>query len=276
MKNLIPINNSYSHFELIADSKQEPQRTVLNSLKPRIRNIYRSYEHLAENNKLFQLVRGNFNNIQYMSLLNCYKSKTKASNALKAEIRENQSLIGRSYCQYCMVRTPETFDHYVPIEEFSEYAVLSLNLIPCCNSCNSNKGTQWLETNNRIFLNLYYDFIVSYRVLFCSLSYDENIPIVRFTIRKNINLSKKENNLIKEHYSRLHLLELYEQRSNIVITETKRSFQSITTRLTKREMKNTMLNEVKSLKKDYGINYWEALIKQELSNSNEFFESIEV
>ncbi len=274
MKNLLPLNNSFSYFERIADSKSNPTKRRLNNLKQQLRNYYNNYQDNAESNSLEQLVSAIFNRRDHEALLSCYNSSTYALDEMKSEIRLNQSFPADTFCQYCMVRRPDSFDHYIPKNNFCEYAVHSLNLLPICDPCNRRKGDHWLDLGVRNFLNLYFDNIVSYRVLYCKIIYEGDIPIVRFSLKRNRYLSQAQNELIRQHYYRLDLINLFQDEANSVVVETIRSIKNFRPRMTKNRIKNFLLRDVKSLRVIFGINYWEALIKQELSKKNEFYRTI--
>ena len=274
MKNLIPVNNAFSHFEQIVDSKRNQIKSRLLRLKPEIKDHYSNYETYVINDNLSKLVKAGYKSQNRISLLNCYTSKTKALDKLKTDIKNKQTLPGNSYCQYCMVRTPDTFDHYIPKEKYCEFAVLSLNLIPCCDPCNRKKSDVWIKNGNRIFINLYYDKIVSYRVLYCSIKYSGNVPTVRFTIRKNKSLSQVQNDLIKKHYTKLELLNLFQDRANVVISETIKTINSVPKKMSSKNIKEFLINDANSSRAQYGINYWEALIKLELSKNKDFYISL--
>lgn len=276
MKNLIPIAGAFSHFEKIVSSKNKPHKGTLNTLRTEIKKSYNNYKAKASKRLWEEIKSKNFRGDKKDALLHCYNSKTAALGLLKAEIKETQDDIGKCKCQYCTVRTPETFDHYLPKEDFCEYSVLSYNLIPCCNSCNELKGGDWFNHDGRMFVNLYYDEITQYRFLYCSISYDKDIPVVEFQIRKNTNISDDEFQLIKTHYKKLKLLELFKKHSNSEIAETKRILQVYSKKKNLDLVREELKEESKQTKRQYGNNYWKAILKDALANNDTFLNSLRI
>ncbi len=53
--------------------------------------------------------------------------------------------------------TPNTLDHYLPKQDFPDFAILPLNLVPACDICQGHKLARYTGPNGRLFLHPYYD-----------------------------------------------------------------------------------------------------------------------
>lgn len=78
------------------------------------------------------------------------------SGALKeigAELLARSSL-----CCLCALRDSSELDHYLPKEDFPEFAALSLNLVPACSVCNNKKRRDFRnERGEQAFIHAYLD-----------------------------------------------------------------------------------------------------------------------
>src|SRR5690606_4544712 len=94
-------------------------------------------------------------------------------------IKRNQLQVSYKICQYCGINTDDQIDHYLPKEEFLDFNVHSLNMIPCCARCNQEKGQYWVDnlTNEKGIINLYRDELVRKQYLFVDIKFSEGIFI---------------------------------------------------------------------------------------------------
>jgi len=53
--------------------------------------------------------------------------------------------------------TPNTLDHYLPLEYFPEFSILPFNLVPACDICQLHKLSRYIGSEGRLFLHPYYD-----------------------------------------------------------------------------------------------------------------------
>lgn len=90
-------------------------------------------------------------------LLKCYSIATKGLNTIKKSIKDNQNTFYRSKCTYCGIGEISSMDHFVPKNNYPEYAVHPYNLVLCCATCNSKKGELFKEDGQLIFFNPYFD-----------------------------------------------------------------------------------------------------------------------
>lgn len=92
------------------------------------------------------------------TLIHCYEGSTKAWDAMRTDFLASLTPTARAICPYCLIREPESWDHFLPKEQFPEFAVLLANLIYVCGRCNRKKG-EYLVGQPREVLNPYFDGI---------------------------------------------------------------------------------------------------------------------
>lgn len=121
-------------------------------------------------------------------------------------------------CQYCgLGEGRTTTDHYVPKEDFPEYAVYPDNLVPCCWTCNQKRGERWLEVGSglRKHVHLFFEKIPDQQVLMASIRVSKPAGavkpklIVNYWLRLGRSAPRGFAALYQRHVSSLSLLERY-------------------------------------------------------------------
>ena len=96
---------------------------------------------------------------------------------------------------------------------FSEFSILSNNLIPSCATCNSRyKGDDYIFADgSRLFFNPYYDtFINTIQFLKCDITCIGIYIDIEFYIDASMELTyPNEYKLISNHFDTLHLTDRY-------------------------------------------------------------------
>lgn len=219
MKNLNPLRRNYSYFIKIAAKKHPPVKPALELITEDVRIEYRKYVKACNNNSLDDFNNSAFTGGDLDNLRECYADRLEV-NYLKQNIYHKQELYLAYECQYCMIgSSEESFDHYLPKEEFPEFSVLSNNLIPCCGKCNSLKTTLWKDVGlTRNIINLYYDIIPNQQFLSCTISYRRGTPIINYAINNFGGINQDLFRIITRHFERLNLLERFRKHTNNEVT----------------------------------------------------------
>lgn len=194
----------------------------------------------------------------------------------KNQIRLTQSVEFKNICPYCLFRSPDTFDHYLEKDVFPEFNILIKNLVPCCLPCNTTKEN-FEEDGQRVFLHFYIDPIPQIQFLNINLSFDQNfIPNVDFHIRHQTGIPYKLFKIIKSHFYKLKLLELYKENIDKPISEFTQQVQNYKTNgnLTTREVQNLLVGHGEQLAFLYGVNFWESILWKELAVNTQFINSL--
>ncbi|WP_157725019.1 HNH endonuclease [Vogesella sp. LIG4] len=278
MKNLNPLDAPFNHyFNRIVDGKnntvkgkQNAAKKTLESLKNIIAQHYTLYTDKFKSDTLFTLPTSTYGGQQKEHLLQAYTGGGEALDGLKAFIKAAQPTRLQGTCQYCGISIPKTMDHYVPKEDFPEFAVMALNLVPCCGECNGHKLAYWKDSNTRGIINFYRDPIPNVRFLFVTLVWSGNFAIPTFFIENSGNIDGTLFSIIEKHFSRLHLLSRYKDQSNDFITDTIDSVVSNADNPDPQTISNNLHGHVSKIESRLGVNSWKAVLLQALASEARF------
>jgi 5-methylcytosine-specific restriction endonuclease McrA len=272
MKNLIPLTRKIYYWDNIVDNKRPlATRTSLQAIRQNILNRFNAYFHHTNPNNLEGIPGSPFVAPNIALLESCY-GRSNGISVLKTRINEKQNVLLRGECQYCNIGEPNTFDHYLPQTDFPEFSALSINLIPCCSKCNTEKGEEWLLLGNRKIINYYYDTLPNIQYLSCTIIYRGVIPQAVFALNSGvipINLRP----IIENHFSALKLFERYKLRSNSEIVDVFNSISPYAGILSRLQIQTQLQGEAANMRRSKGDNYWRAVIRIALANSNAFLTS---
>ncbi len=100
-----------------------------------------------------------------------YTNAASAMSAQRVNINAHfAATTGGMECPYCLVSQAATLDHVLPKAVFPEFAILSKNLVPCCDECQRGKGSHWrTPTGGRRHPHPYYDPADPVPLLACTL-----------------------------------------------------------------------------------------------------------
>jgi len=266
-------NNPIDEFNLIYNSKTGVNHVILTMLRDDIVERYTIYNKAFDDNELERLNSVLLNPNSIEAMLHCYNSSTKALEDLLIRIKENQLLHLRSTCHFCGINTDSSTDHYLPKNQFPEFCVNLLNLIPCCPDCNSIKGEYWKDENTltRGIVNLYTDDLPPIQFLFVEISYLGNVPRALFTVDNRNNIDHDLFNIISKHYTRLHLTERYKDQFNSIYSQIHNLFLNKPMFAGRPDLIQDFLNQDDINHSNlFGINHYKGVIIRSLA-SNAFF-----
>lgn len=260
-----------AYWDDIVNNKQLASRTPLQAIRQDVANRVSVYINHTNPVTLEVIPRSPFIAPNIALLESCYSKSNGLSN-LKAKIREKQTNILRSECQYCNIGEPNTFDHYLPQADFPEYVALSINLVPCCSRCNYEKGEIWLLGGSRKVINFYYDVLPAVSYLTCVISYTRNIPQATFAINPTV-IPVGMRTVIINHFTALKLAERFKYKSNSEITDILNAIAPSAGLLTRVQIQTNLRDEAVRMRVAKGANYWRAALRDALSYSNTFLTS---
>jgi hypothetical protein len=271
MRKLVPSSLEPNQvFNEIASAKRLERGERLKIIALEIYNYYKTYSESISDLSAMNPI--GFTGLEKEDLEDCYSGKTNPLNKLLADIRELQDLPIRNQCQYCGIASANTFDHYLPISIFPEFAVFSLNLLPCCDTCNKYKSNIFLVEGKRQIINLYYDNLLSERYLNVSISYKDDVPSAEYSLIQPIGISDSQFSLIQSHYTKLKLLERFRNRSPEVLSETQSSIKTHIKAKSNKRVIQFLLEEAQRLRDRFSNNHWKVVLHEEMANSSKFIE----
>jgi 5-methylcytosine-specific restriction endonuclease McrA len=225
MRSLTPLPDDPAYLDWyvsIRDKKHEATRTPLIAAHALIEGRYKAHAEAIGNGSLGSLAQHAESLLPRDALRACYNGVTQPLEQLKKAIRDAQPKRVLKYCPMCGTTLPRTFDHYMPAVTFPEFAVHPLNLVPCCSTCNSTKGDDWLSTaGRRQFLHAYTDDLPNQQFIKATLHEDRLLAGVgaTFLLERPAKVADDLWELISSHFRRLKLIERYDERGNDEVAE---------------------------------------------------------
>jgi 5-methylcytosine-specific restriction endonuclease McrA len=268
MNNLIPLRRKITYWDDIVNNKHLANRTPLLAIRNAVLARFSVYVQNTTPNTLDLIPPSTFVAPNIALLSNCYATSTHMS-MLKTRIKEKQTIHLRSECQYCNIGEPNTFDHYLPRVHFPEFSALSINLLPCCSKCNTEKGEEWMALGHRLIINYYYDTLPAVDYLDCNIVYRRSLPQALFTINAAV-IPTSIRHVIVNHFETLLLRDRYKQRSNSEISDVLNAITPYVGAFTRAQIQTQLRAEAANMKASKGRNYWRAVLRIALSNSGRF------
>ncbi|MEA9585970.1 hypothetical protein VC279_06540 [Xanthomonas sp. WHRI 10064A] len=246
----------------IRDKKHKATRTTLVASHAVIAACYEDYARAIASGALTGLV-SNAQAAQLSAPLRaCYDSPTQPLKDLKQAIHNAQSKRLLKYCPMCGTTLPKTFDHYMPAVKFPEFAVHPLNLVPCCATCNSIKDADWLSAaGGRQYLHTYSDNLPDLQFVLVTLHQNAVLQGVgaTFSLERPLGIPNALWLLIKSHFTRLKLIDRYEERGSDEIAEILSDCR-IHLEAGGSEVRTFLQGRADDRKDIYGRNHWIAVL----------------
>lgn len=222
MKNLKqPNKNDEEIYRNILDKQRdETKKEKLYNIKNK---VFENYDFYRNNTHVLK-------NIQPSSdadiirnrdlLIKNFENKPKDVKILENDIKYLQIDNYITKCPYCTIDGLGCTDHYFPKNIFPEYSIFSLNLVPCCDRCNRNKGE--INRRERKIINPYFDEINEYKFIHGNLYKDSNEELkIEFFLEKPEEMEENFFEIVSSHFNELGLLTRYKENSPRIISELK-------------------------------------------------------
>jgi hypothetical protein len=266
-------------FILIRDSMQEipdGPRDILTRRHAAITTRYAAFEQSVAHRELDAMTPSAYLRPYRAHFEVAYTGNLKALRDLKVQIKSLQDPGVLTVCPLCKISLPHTFDHYLPLGTFSEFAIHPLNLVPSCQTCNGKKHEAWLnDEGQRICLHFYSDTIPQIDFVQCELSPEppgsHNVGVT-FNLHKPPALDLERWNLIVSHFDRLDLIERYNEIGNDELSEI---FENAREFLDNGGPRNRVRRFIRSggsrFADVHGSSYWRAVLRREVAQSPPLF-----
>ena len=273
MKNLKPYSEDCFKVYKEAVENKNKNKDILLNIQDKIESQFDIYSGKFRDKKLYEITSLAFSEEEKESLINLYQYRSAIIQKIKVAILDSQEITINNTCQYCTINAVNTLDHFIPKQSFPEFSVNPLNLFPCCSECNSKKSNLWLDNNRHLFLNLYLDELPNKIYLIADFDFQNNIPMVTFSLDNPENIDSGTYEVIESHFSRLDLLRRMRESSNEKITD-------IINNIRGNYKLNSDINSIKSIireaeednKKAYGYNYWKSVLILSIIEKDEFWD----
>lgn len=262
--------NEQIFFQTIVGEKRKKAKNILTPITARVLGTFTEYL------RSFPTISGKAGSEftlaeerERLHLIGCFKNETASSSFVKGNIFAVQPDVLKVLCPYCMLDRPKTLDHYIPKDEFPEYAMFVRNLIPCCYDCNNKKDELWRKGILRQFIHYYNDHILNHQFLYSELIFNGSgsIPHIKHFLRKPTAMARRDFEIAKSHFENLGLLAAYDDSlNNRLSTEIQTILRYVIIGLSDQVIVDILKNQFLNISRTHGVNYFEAVIYQTLAN----------
>jgi hypothetical protein len=174
-------------------------------------------------------------------------------------------------CPLCATNQATTIDHYLPRTLYPEFAILPLNLVPCCAYCNHAKGSTYASDGAALFLHVYFDEIPrDERFLFAEASVEHRTVVVSFRVEPPASIAAPLNARITTHFERLDLATYYINDGVREISERQSRLKAmLADGLGPADIREYLTQEAGSVARATGVNYWKYAVLIALADNPE-------
>lgn len=133
-----------------------------------------------------------------------------APKRLKIKIVDRRNNHGLLECPFCgNPQIPDTLDHFIPKDDWPEYAIYPNNLVPQCRGCAPIKGKKYYSSDleRAIFIHPIYSDILSKFSFKIEVNFDIQTKSYDFSlkIKKPVTIDIESLNRVVEHLKTLKL-----------------------------------------------------------------------
>jgi 5-methylcytosine-specific restriction endonuclease McrA len=254
-------------YRAVVDAKRDPLRLRLQKLEGCVIQRFIQIEHLPSG--FSTLSNSPFSGTDADDLRQCYKHNTRQRSEIIAAVRSAQRPAVQQTCQYCGIDSPNETDHYLPQELFPEFSVNPQNLVPICSTCNRTKSSIYKCAGERQFVHLYFDQLPKEQYLFANVNFYDGLVTASFRIDVS-QISSELQSLIRNHFARLNLLERFALASNTLIDDVISLVHTHVEVKSSVKILSFVSDEARRRAGRISINFWEAVLIRELSQSQAF------
>lgn len=271
MKNLPhPTTDAKALYSDICIAKRAPASERLLDLKPIIENAYDLYkENAPEIGRLRKLI---FTSSDKAALLESYTQATQPLRNFKNDLFEECE----GQCPFCGIGEPSTIEHYAPKEHYPQFSVFTLNLFPCCPTCNSKKGMRLIDKSSdlRLFFHPYFDDVRNYKLLKATIEIKEKSIIARFSIKTRMELNGLPGEVFEILSSHFHQLGLAKRYRLLALSELRGRYAPLKRLWDKSRSQVQISRKLKEISEDYaqgfGAQNWRVALYDALAIHDEF------
>ena len=264
---IIEVDNT-DVLDSITLAKRRHRKERLRAARLEVLLAYRRYLNAAP--EVGRLRRAVLTNLQEQALVHAYSVETAPMAGLRSAIL-NRTIAAR--CPLCGLNESSTLDHYLPKEQFPEFAVFPPNLLPCCAPCNTRKLDKVVEndSNVRLFIHPHFDDIPHVRFLAACVALTLDALALSFFMIKPADMSAPTFRRLDSHFVRLNLSDRYRRMG---LEHLGGQYGALKRAYGPREeaerVSTELLREAEDFEDLYGPNYWLSILYRALSAVDAF------
>jgi hypothetical protein len=255
-------------FDQITAAKHNPRRGRLTAARPAVIDAYERYcDATPDIGGLEQAV---LSAPQKEALIHAFTVETAPMTALRGRILKRVAV---ARCPFCGISESSTLDHYLPKEQYPEFAVYSLNLVPACSPCNIRKRDKVIDedTDVRLFVHPHFDEIPAEPFLVADVQLADNAIALTFRLQRPAGLAVATFRHLRSHFEQLDLADRYRR---MALEHLGGQYRALKRAYGSAEDADRVAEELTNAAGDfaqrYGENYWLAVLYRALAGRDDF------
>lgn len=164
------------------------------------------------------------------------------------------------YCSYCYFSNVDELDHYYDKKSYPEVAILPINLVPACESCNQKKK------KGSLYFQPYFEDISAYRWLDCTLEY-LNVggpPIPKYKLQRPAKMTSGNYQRLKEQLTDTIFYEMASKSGLDEISSQWKGYQVLVQKTDANVLKEFLKNDAEDCIERFGQNHWKSVLYNSL------------
>ena len=252
----------------IMRAKQGSRKRRIRAARPEVLLAYERYNEAAP--EVGALCHARLTDEQKDALLHSYNVETIPMAQLRSSILD-RPLVAR--CPFCSIGESSSIDHYLPKEQYPEFAVFPANLLPCCVPCNTRKLDRVVEngTDVRLFLHPYFDDIPHAQFLTARVGLTCDALALSFGVAQPAGMPRRTFNRIRSHFVKLDLDDRYRRMGLEHLGGQYRALSRAYGPYEDMERVSLeLLRDAEDFEEFYGPNYWISILYRALADFEAF------
>jgi hypothetical protein len=269
MRSILPLDvDATDVFDEIAAAKRQPRRRRMLAARAEIVAAYQCYEDTVPD--VGELDKAPLTDQQKEAMQHAYSVETAPMTTLRGNLLKRISV---ARCPFCGISESSTLDHYLPKEQYPEFSIFPMNLVPSCAVCNTRKRDRIVdtETNVRMFLHPYYDTVPDIAFLTVRVRMEADALILSYRLTRPAGMELKTFQHLRSHFNELGLADRYRRMS---LEHLGGQYPALRRAYGPGEDANRVVEKLIAGADDFevvsGPNYWLAKLYRALAGNNDF------
>lgn len=170
-------------------------------------------------------------------------------------------------CPLCAQRDVRTLDHYLPKSSFPEFAVLPMNLVPCCFDCNHAKWSHSPTALEDQLFHPYFDNWDHLEIIRASIETAEIVYAEFFVDTEHLPDPIAQRAAL--HFKKLGLASLYSDNASVELVQRREDFWMTFDSGGPDALRMELLREAQSRRAPFP-NAWQPTLYRALADSDDF------
>jgi hypothetical protein len=173
-------------------------------------------------------------------------------------------------CPYCGVGETAELDHVLPRSIWPEFTIHISNLVPACGKCNGRKSDRSFRSSGWSYRHPYFHPELTSKFLFATADIRGTNIKYEFTVRRPMGTSDSVYLSVEESFTTFQLAKRFASQSVYKLSNRSHKLKQLFNALGGNGVKDYLLGESASIANVRGINYWEAVLLNDLAEIPEY------